>query len=473
MNPPEFNRVELPSPSGVEVATRLAQATAALSRHLRAARRAGDLDQEAIAGAVQRAFDDLGGTFLKFGQLVASSPSIFGDPVSHAFRGCLDRATPEPFRSVQRQIERELGASIDELFEHIEPEPMAAASLAVVHRAKTRDGQAVAVKVLRPGIERRIATDLAVLQPLGMFLARQVAVGISGTLPGLISGLANQLSEELDLRNEVLAAEWFADVLRGLGVTKVRVPASVAALSGRRVVTMELIDGVAIDDADAITALEVDAAPLLLDCLRTWFAATLATGAFHGDIHAGNVLVEPSGNLVLLDWGIVGRLDEETSRFFRRVLEGALGDETAWPEIADHIKATYGEGMQDLVSGDEAQFVAFVRSQVEPLLRTPFGQIDLRTMLLGDGATDGKKLGERSAIESVRNWWLERKRVRKVMELEGYGGGFDQATFLLSKQLVYFERYGKRYLPDTPLLDDVEHYRALLAAAMVPSAPTS
>jgi hypothetical protein len=230
---------------------------------------------------------------------------------------------------------------------------------------------------------------------------------------------------------------------------------------------------VAIDDADAIDALEVDAAPLLLDCLRTWFAATLATGAFHGDIHAGNVLVEPSGNLVLLDWGIVGRLDDETSRFFRRVLEGALGDETAWPEIAAHIKATYGEGMQDLVGGDEAQFVAFVRSQVEPLLRMPFGQIDLRTMLLGDGATDGKKLGERNAIESVRNWWLERKRVRKVMELEGYGGGFDQATFLLSKQLVYFERYGKRYLPDTPLLDDVEHYRALLAGPAMPSISAS
>jgi hypothetical protein len=103
----------------------------------------------------------------------------------------------------------------------------------------------------------------------------------------------------------------------------------------------------------------------------------------------------------------------------------------------------------------------------------PFGQIDLRTMLLGDGATDGKKLGERNAIESVRNWWLERKRVRKVMELEGYGGGFDQATFLLSKQLVYFERYGKRYLPDTPLLDDVEHYRALLAGPAMPSISAS
>ena len=468
MNPPAFNQVELPTPSRVEVATRLAQATGSLSRHLRAARRGGQLDQAAVAAAVQRTFDDLGGTFLKFGQLVASSPSIFGDVISHAFRGCLDRATPEPFRAVQRVIERELGAPIDELFAHVELAPMAAASLAVVHRATTIDGQRVAVKVLRPGIERRIATDLAVLQPLGLFLARQVAVGISGTLPGLVSGLRNQLAEELDLRNEVLAAEWFTGVLHDLGVTLVRVPATIDSLSSRRVVTMELVEGVPVDDVDAIAALGVDPAPLLLDCLRTWFAATLATGAFHGDIHAGNVLVEPAGNLVLLDWGIVGRLDAETARFFRRVLQGALGDETAWPEVAAHIAASYGEGLQDMLGITDEQFVEFVRGQVEPLLRMPFGQIDLRTMLLGDGATDGKKLGERNAIESVRNWWAERRRVRKVMELEGYGGGFDQATFLLSKQLVYFERYGKRYLPDTPLLDDVEHYRALLASPVVP-----
>jgi hypothetical protein len=212
-------------------------------------------------------------------------------------------------------------------------------------------------------------------------------------------------------------------------------------------------------------AVDVDPAPLLLDCLRTWFTATLATGALHGDIHAGNVLIERGGTLVLLDWGIVGRLDADTARFFRRVLEGAIGDESAWPDVAAHIVGSYGEGLQDALGLDDDQLVAFVRSQVEPLLRMPFGQIDLRQMLLGDGTTDGKKAGERTKLESIQNWWAERKRQRVVMDLEGYGGGFDQATFLLSKQLVYFELYGKRYLPATPLLDDVEHYRALLATA--------
>jgi predicted unusual protein kinase regulating ubiquinone biosynthesis (AarF/ABC1/UbiB family) len=351
---------------------------------------------------------------------------------------------------------------VPELFSSFEAEPIAAASLAVVHRAVLPDGQPVAVKVLRPGIEKRIATDLALLRPVCRFVAREVAVGIAGTLNGLVAGLEAQLQEELDLRNEARASRWFAAVLEDVAATKVRVPLTIDELSGRRVLTMELVDGVAVDDEDAIVAMGVDPAPLLRDCLRTWFAATLATGTFHGDIHAGNLLVTRDAELVLVDWGIVGRLDESTSRFFRRLIDGALGDDSAWDDVAAHLVASYGAGVIDALGVDEAGFAEMVKSQIAPVLQLPFGQVDLRTMLIGDGTTDGKRAGERTKVEAVRNWWAERARQKRLMGLEGYGGGFDQATFLLSKQLVYFDKYGKRYLPDTPLLDDPEAYRALL-----------
>jgi hypothetical protein len=181
-------------------------------------------------------------------------------------------------------------------------------------------------------------------------------------------------------------------------------------------------------------------------------------------VHAGYVLVRANGTLALLDWGIVGRLDAETGKFFRRMVEGVLGDEEAWVDVAAHVRATYGEGLFTALGLDEAQSVDFVRSQIEPMFHLPFGQIDLRTMLIGDGATDGKRAGQRTKRESVQNWWAERKRVRVFMESEGYGGGFDQAQFLLSKQLVYFERYGKQFLPDSPLLDDPAAFQALLDA---------
>jgi hypothetical protein len=456
--------VELPVPSRREVAARVGLGLHSAVRHLVAARRRGRLDRAAGAGVIRGTFDDLGGTFTKFGQLIASAPSLFGDDVAAQFRACLDAGPAVPFDDVRAIVEAELGGPLAALFASFDEAPIAAASLAVVHRAVLADGTPVAVKVLRPGIEERVAADLAVLVPVCDFVARQVAVGVAGTMHGLVEGLRAQLREELDLRNEADAARWFAEVLDAVGSREVCVPESVASRSGRRVLTMSFLEGVAIDDEVGIAALGVDAAPLVRACLRTWFVATLASGAFHGDIHAGNVLVRADGTIALLDWGIVGRLDDDMARFFRRMLEGVLGDDSAWPEIAAGIEASYGSGIRQLLGDtDDATFVAFVRSQVEPMLLTPFGQVDLRTMLIGDGGVDGKRAGARTRREAVRNWWEERRRQRVLMGSEGYGGEYDRAQFLLAKQLVYFERYGKLYLPDLPLIDDPAAFTELLA----------
>ena len=457
----------LPPATRTDVALRVARATSSAAKHLVAARRAGKLDELAIAGVIRRTFEDLGGTFIKFGQLIASSPSLFGEHVAHEFRGCLDAGPAVPFPDVRRVVERDLGRTLESVYGTFEPEPIAAASLAVVHRATLVDGGPVAVKVLRPGVARRIAIDLAVLRPLCTFVARQVAVGIAGTLAGLVQGLETQVAEELDLTNEARSLHWFARALELIGADRLIVPEVHDAYSSTNVLTMQLLDGVPVDDAAAIAELGVDPTPLLHECIRVWFATTLCTGAFHGDVHAGNVVVRHDGTMALLDWGIVGRLDGATSLFFRRMIEGVLGDDGAWHDVAEHVKKTYGDGMFESLGVADDQFVEFVRSQVEPLFHVPFAQLDLRTMLIGDGATDGKRVGERTRLESLRNWWVERKRQRALMESQGYGGGFDQATFLLSKQLVYFERYGKLFLPDTKLLDDPAVFRALLDAPVL------
>jgi len=467
LTPLVIEATPLPIPTRGEVARRLAKATSAASRHLVAARRAGKLDELSVAHAIRLTFDDLGGTFTKFGQLIASSSSLFGEEVSHEFRSCLDAGAAVPFDEVRRTIEADLRRPLRELFASFEPEPIAAASLAVVHRAVLHDGRPVAVKVLRPGVARRIAVDLAVLRPLCRFIARQVAVGIAGTLSGLVHGLEVQIAEEVDFRNEARSLRWFGTILRQIEVDRLVVPAVFDEYCGASVITMELLDGVPVDDAAAIATLGVDPTPLLHECIRVWFATTLCAGAFHGDVHAGNVLVRADGTLALLDWGIVGRLDEATARFFRRMIEAVLGDVSAWPEVAAHIKATYGAGMLDALGIDDEQFAKFVQTQIEPIFTMPFGQVDLRTMLLGDGVVDGKRPGERTKTESVRNWWAERKRQQALMNLEGYGGGFDQAQFLLSKQLVYFERYGKQFLPDSPLMNDPAVFRALLDAPLI------
>jgi predicted unusual protein kinase regulating ubiquinone biosynthesis (AarF/ABC1/UbiB family) len=469
----------LPTPSRGAVARRLSQAVAVTARHLaplvgRATRRTS-LDDTAIAFAMRGIFDDMGGSFAKFGQLIGSSPSLFGDEVAAAFRSTLDAVPAVPFDQVEATVTDELGLALDDLFAEFDPEPLAAASLAVVHRAVLHDGRQVAVKILRPGIEHAMAVDLAVIGPLFGFLGRQVAIGIAGELPSLVSGLAEQLAEEVDLRTEARSVRWFEHLRLTMGLDKVRVPLPIEGYVTKRVLVMDFFDGVAVDDTEAIRAMGIDPAPLVQDCVKAWFATAICTGAFHGDIHAGNLMVTTSGELGVIDWGIVGRMDAGTQQFFRRVIEGALGDETAWDDVWVHVKTIYGPALQERLGVGDEIMAQMVRMQIEPLFIRPFGEVNLADLLLtpdigvDEGTTEVAKGGERPTTSTFQRWRSERRRRREILDSGVTDTSFDRGMFLLSKQLVYFDRYGKMFFPDVPVLWDTTAYERLLAEPIVPA----
>lgn len=469
----------LPVPSRRAVAQRLAQAATVTARHLaplagRAARRR-PIDDAAVAGALRRIFDDLGGSFAKFGQLIGSSPSLFGEEVAAAFRSTLDAVPAVPVAEIEATITDELGLALDDLFAEFDPVPVAAASLAVVHRAVLPDGRPVAVKVLRPGIEHDMAVDLAVIGPLFGFLGRQVAIGIAGELPSLVSGLAEQLAEEVDLRNEARSIRWFEHLRLTMALDRVRVPLPIEGYVTKRVLVMEFLEGFAVDDTDAIEALGIDPAPLVQDCVKAWFATAICTGAFHGDIHAGNLLVTTSGELAVIDWGIVGRMDATTQQFFRRVIEGALGDETAWADVWLFAKDIYGPTLQERLGVDDVVMAQMVRMQIEPLFIRPFGEVNLSELLLtpdigvDDGTAQAVTGGERPTVTTFELWRSERRRRREILDSGVNETAFDRGMFLLSKQLVYFDRYGKMFFPDVPVLWDTAAYERLLAEPVVPA----
>lgn len=477
--------VPLPEPGRGDVARRLRLAATSSTRHLapivaRLARRRPVTDA-VVARALRQVFDDMGSSFAKFGQLIGSSPSLFGEDVAAEFRSTLDDVVPVPFAEVKTTIEDELGLPLSHLFTSFEETPIAAASLAVVHRATLPDGTTVAVKVLRPGIEARMAVDLAVMRPLFGVIGREIAIGIAGELPSLISGLEEQLCEEVDLRNEARSVRWFEHLRVRMGLDKVRVPLPVEGYVSKRVLVMDFLEGVPVDQAAAIEALGIDPAPLVQECVKAWFATALCTGAFHGDVHAGNLLVTHDGYLGVLDWGIVGRLDDSTQHFFRRVVEGAMGDDTAWGEVWDHAKGIYGPALQEQSGLTDEQMAMLVRMQIEPIFSRPFGEIDLTGLLMGPetggpaagvASTDDAGPGPAAAPATVSTfalWRSERRRRRALLASGVNDTAFDRGMFLLGKQLVYFDRYGKLFLPDVPLLWDRAAFERLLAEPVVPA----
>jgi predicted unusual protein kinase regulating ubiquinone biosynthesis (AarF/ABC1/UbiB family)/MFS family permease len=412
-----------------------------------------------VARGLRRVFERLGGGYVKFGQLVASSPSLFGDDVAEEFRTTLDAGPVVPIAEVRDLITAELGRPWDEVFASIDPEPLGRASIAVVHRAVTTDGRPVAVKVIRPGIEDIMATDLALMEPLFLRLAGPASARLAGPLLQMLQGFRRQVSEELDLRNECRAMARYRSLLADIDLPDVVVPEPFEELSARRVLTMELLDGVAVDDLGRIEELGVDPGPLVEQAVKAWFLTAVVYGSFHGDVHAGNLMLLRDGRIAIIDWGIVARLDPATHGFLRQLLCGALGDEAAWDEIA----AFFGDMFGPLLTRaelDARELADLFRPRVEAVLTQPFGQMSLGTLITRN---------QRSAAEAEGELAAEGRRGRRMRRLRSdqpatpsKAPPFNRGLFLLGKQLMYFERYGRMYMQDVSLLEDREFFRDLV-----------
>jgi aarF domain-containing kinase len=425
--------------------------------------RAGPLPAAVTAHPLRLVFEDLGGTFIKFGQVMASSPGLFGDVVADEFRSCLDTGPPVPFAEVRQRVEDDLGCALEDAYAEFDPEPVGRASIAVVHRARLHDGRAVAVKIIRPGIERQVAIDLDLIQPLFEVLVRQTGDQVAGSVLQLVDGFRIQLGEEMDLRNEARSMAHFRRLLEEVSLPRIAVPEPYPELSGANVLTMELLDGVPIDDPARLAGEGVDPAPLVEDVVRAFLLTTARWGAFHGDAHAGNLLLLRDGRIGIVDWGIVGRLDPETHRFFLRLLAALLGDESAWGDLTEHLVSIYGPALSAAVGLSHAEMAVFIRRLIEPALTRPFGEVSLAGIMeavqLQVATAQGVEAHQRSLRAVVRRLRFQRRVRRMADQSGGLFSDFDRGTFLLSKQLMYFERYGKLFLSDVPLLND----RAFLA----------
>jgi aarF domain-containing kinase len=464
---------KLPEPSRGEQARRGAQIVTVFGRGVvpglarAASRRDHGADALiAVAHPLRLAFEELGGTFVKFGQIVASSPGLFGALLSEEFRSCLDTGPAIPFDQVRAFIEDELGMQLEVAFSEFDPVPIGRASIAVVHKGRLHDGREVAIKVLRPEVDRQVAVDLSLMQPLFVLLCRMTGAQIAGAMLQQLDALHSQIGEELDLRNEARALDRFGALIANLGFDSLRVPEPIGALSSRGVLTMTYLDGVAIDDLAHAQALGVDPGPLVDELLRSFFTLVVRERVFHGDLHAGNLLLTSDGRLGVLDWGIVGRLDERTHRFVLRMLAAVLGEPDAWRDVTAYLVEIYGGQLRDAMGMDDESLSAFLRAMVEPILLRPFGEFSLGELIVTIEAKAaeayGVELRRQGAFGVLQRLRIQRRLRRAAEEGGGLLSEFDRSSFLLGKQLMYFERYGKLFLRDAPILADREFVAGLL-----------
>lgn len=270
------------------------------------------------AMVLRLALQELGPTFVKFGQLVGSRIEVLPPTWRAQLELLQDQVRPFPFPEAQRLVEEELEAPLKSLFLSFDPEPLASASMGQVHAAQLLDGTPVVVKVQRPNIEVVVRADLNILRTLLLTLAARLRrFRQLGLLP-LFDEFAHNLIEEMDYGTEAYQARMLQRNLSEFGF--VQVPAVYGAYSTRRVLTMQRVQGVKITNVTALSAAGVDRRALALDFFRTLIKQVLFDGFFHADLHPGNVWYDLAARkLIFLDLGSVGQLD-----FIDRVRLGQL-----------------------------------------------------------------------------------------------------------------------------------------------------
>lgn len=393
------------------IARRSVHISTTFARHLA---RVGD----PLPRRLRTAFTELGPTFVKVGQVIASSPGLFPPEWRDEFGSLRDRVPPFPTALARRMVEEDLGRPLGSAFATFDDEPLAAASIAQVHGATLLDGREVVVKVQRPGLDAQVRDELRALLVVCELLERIPQTSV-GSPRALAEDFARTLHEEMDFRLEAENMDRMRRILRESQIDDCRVPEVHHDLVGRRILTMERIDGLRFGDVEAMHAAGIDTERLLRLGVQTVVEGVLVHGFFHGDLHAGNMTVLPDGTFVLFDFGIVGRLTESTRTRLATYLMAVTTN-----DYASMVRAlrSFGSVPADVDVDDMAHTIQE--------LYEPFVQGGVVTAQLGE-----------LMDTMIRS--MVRYRVRIPHEL-----------VLLTKQMLYLEGAASTLAPDADLLEE-------------------
>ena len=371
---------------------------------------------------LRRAFEQLGPTYLKLGQIIASSPGLFPDRYVQEFNTCLDQVPAFSFMDARAIVEAETGRALNDTFEYFDETPLAAASIAQVHVARLKSGEEVVVKVQRPNIAEAVGADLWFMHRqanIAEFLSKDARLG---NVTGVIRDFESTLRQELDFTVEAKNIDEFNQIMaRHDMLEKVKAPTVHWEYSSARMITMERFHGVKADEIATIREANIDPEKWLRTGMKAWMLTTMLHGFFHGDVHAGNLMCLPAtGQVGFIDFGIVGRFSrEQRMMVLRYMLSFSTEDFGELASILVEMGAADNEVDVDALEADLAEVY-------RPLLSHSLQDIDYRHMLP-------------DIIANARK----------------HGLGMPQEFILILKQLLYFDRYAKLAAPTLNIFTDV------------------
>ncbi|MFZ5569363.1 MAG: ABC1 kinase family protein [Thermodesulfobacteriota bacterium] len=364
---------------------------------------------------LRRAFERLGATYIKLGQFIASSPSLFPENYVKEFQRCLDRTEPVPFAQIKKILKKELGNRyMEDIFSFISSTPLASASIAQVHAARLVSGENAVIKIQRPGVRETLTTDLNFL----FFAANLLEFLVPGlkhaSLSGILAEIRRTVMEECDFKKEAENIQIFADYLKDTGNTAVVTPRIFSHAATKRVLTLERLDGIPVTDRKQLLESTDRPHAILNAAFSTWLDSVTACRLFHADLHAGNLLVLADGRVGFIDFGIVGHISRRTREGVSSLLTSMITGDI--PLMARAMAA-----------------IGMTKKKVDTVRLAD----DLKALYQStDISEDWDPVREPGTLPAPEDFLLEIVRIGQE-----HGIRFPREFTLLIKQFLYFDSY--------------------------------